>query len=69
MEKTTLELFKEYYNEIINLATNYNNTQEIIPQIEAEPRNDYIINVTSFQILSAFKVDVESRLATFRFNS
>lgn len=31
MEKTTLELFKEYYNEIINLATNYNNTQEIIP--------------------------------------
>jgi hypothetical protein len=34
MEKTTLELFKEYYNEITNLTINYSTTQPVYP-IEA----------------------------------
>jgi hypothetical protein len=44
MEKTTLELFKEYYNEIINLAINYNNTQPVYP-IEAVRAAIDLVNI------------------------
>jgi hypothetical protein len=44
MEKTTLELFKEYYNEIISLAINYNNTQAVYP-IEAVRAAIDLVNI------------------------
>lgn len=44
MQKTGLELFKEYYNEIIGLATNYNNTQPVYP-IEAVRAAIDLVNI------------------------
>jgi hypothetical protein len=44
MEKTTLELFKEYYNEIAKLTINYSTTQTVYP-IEAVRAAIDLVNI------------------------